>query len=439
MDNQEQINALIIQLTKQQQELSKKEKLIKDLETENIKLKKGVSIKSNTKIKGLYQVTRKSGKIKYGFTIYDENHKRRRYENFDTQSKAEKARRELLNLRDEKKLALSIKNAEITFDSLYKAYVTYAEANNFSMNTITSGEGLYRNYLQFFSDKKVVDITKQVVQNWAIEAKKIMPVYSYNNTLKKAKAIWNCALKNDITILPNPFNILSAINIKKERKNRENVRINMEQGALLIEVAKMLFNDYTAPIIACSFYAGMRQGEVLGLKWSDIDFEAKTIDIQRQIQRITKKNLLKILEENPNLSEEDILITDRLKTETSRSKIAVPTVLIKELKEYRASLINRGVLEDLCFTKYGKPLIAVDFIKQRFQRALKVAFGKRNFMKFHELRGSCATILHKKGVPTKVIQKLLRHGRASITEDIYIDIDNTSDFVKQELNRVFEN
>ena len=32
------------------------------------------------------------------------------------------------------------------------------------MNTITSGEGLYRNYLQFFSDKKVVDITKQVVQ-----------------------------------------------------------------------------------------------------------------------------------------------------------------------------------------------------------------------------------------------------------------------------------
>ena len=43
-------------------------------------------------------------------------------------------------------------------------------------------------------------------------------------------------------------------------------------------------------------------------------------------------------------------------------------------------------------------VIAVDFIKQRFQRTLKVAFGKRNFMKFHELRGSCATILHKKGV-----------------------------------------
>ena len=61
-------------------------------------------------------------------------------------------------------------------------------------------------------------------------------------------------------------------------------------------------------------------------------------------------------------------------------------------------------------------VIAVDFIKQRFQRTLKVAFGKRNFMKFHELRGSCATILHKKGVPTKVIQKLLRHGRASVKE-----------------------
>ena len=60
-----------------------------------------------------------------------------------------------------------------------------------------------------------------------------------------------------------------------------------------------------------------------------------------------------------------------------------------------------------------------------------------NYMTFHELRGSCATILHKEGVPTKVIQRLLRHSKAAITEDIYISIKNNSDYVKNELDRVF--
>ena len=58
-------------------------------------------------------------------------------------------------------------------------------------------------------------------------------------------------------------------------------------------------------------------------------------------------------------------------------------------------------------------------------------------MTFHELRGSCATILHKEGVPTKVIQRFLRHSKAAITEDIYISIKNNSDYVKNELDRVF--
>ncbi len=54
---------------------------------------------------------------------------------------------------------------------------------------------------------------------------------------------------------------------------------------------------------------------------------------------------------------------------------------------------------------------------------LKQVFGNEKYMDFHELRGSCATILYLAGVPVKIIQGILRHGKMAITEDVYIQID----------------
>ena len=439
MENNEINTALLIQLAKLQQELSEKENEIKALEMENANLRKGIAKREKTSLKGIYKVERKSGEIRYGFAIYDENRKKIKIERFKTQTEADRERRTLLKLRDERKLASYIANQNLTFEDLYNQYKTFSKANNFALNTTGPGEGLYRNYLQyFFADMKISEITKTVVQDWAVERKELPVFYpsAYNNALKKAKAIWNCAINNDVTTLQNPFNVLKPVDTTKEKEARE-VRIDREEGELLILAAKDLFNDYTAPMIACGIYAGIREGEVLGLKWSDIDFEESTINIQRQVQRITKKELNIILSENSNLTADDILITERLKTKASRAKIAVPKRLIKELKTYKQLLISEGRLYDLCFTKDGHPLNSDDLVDQRFEKVLQVVFDDPNYMTFHELRGSCATILHKEGVPTKVIQRLLRHSKAAITEDIYISIKNNSDYVKSELDRAF--
>lgn len=58
-------------------------------------------------------------------------------------------------------------------------------------------------------------------------------------------------------------------------------------------------------------------------------------------------------------------------------------------------------------------------------------------MTFHELRGSCATTMHKKGVPSKIIQGVLRHDKLSTTEDIYISIDKTSNEVSNQIEKAF--
>lgn len=439
VENNEINEALLIQLAKLQQELNAKESEIKALKKENGVLKKGVIKPEKTSLKGFTKYFLKTGEPKFKFYIYDEKGKKKKYSGFNTITEAAREKRNLLKLRDERKLASYIKNQKLTFDDLHNQYLTFCKANNFAPSTISAGKGLYENHLKdFFSDIKISEITKTFVQDWAVERKEL-PDFgpsAYNNALKKAKAIWNCAFQNDVITLPNPFNILKPVDITKEKEIRT-IRIDREDGELLILTAKDLFNDYTAPMIACGIYAGIREGEVLGLKWSDIDFKECTINIQRQVQRITKKELNKILSENPNLTADDILITERLKTKASRAKIGVPKRLIKELETYKQSLISDGRLYELCFTNDGHPLNSDILVDQRFEKVLQVVFDDPNYMTFHQLRGSCATILHKEGVPSKVIQKLLRHSKVSITEDNYIDLKSASNYAKSELDRVF--
>ena len=439
IENNEINNALLIQLAELQQKLRAKESEIKTLEQENADLKKGIIKPEKTSLKGITKYYLKSGELRFKFSIYNENGIKKKYSGFKTQTEAERERRTLLKLRDEQKLVSYIKNQKLTYDDLYNQYLTFCKANNYAPTTISAGIGLYENHLKyFFSEMKISEITKTSCQDWAVEIKEL-PNFgpsAYNNTLKKAKAIWNCALKNDVITLPNPFNVLKPIDITKEKETRT-VRIDREEGELLIIAAKNLFNDYTAPMIACGIYAGIREGEVLGLKWSDIDFKESTINIQRQVQRITKKELNKKLSENSNLTADDILITERLKTKASRAKIGVPKRLIKELEIYKQSLISDGRVYELCFTNDGHPLNSDILVDQRFEKVLQVVFDDPNYMTFHQLRGSCATILHKEGVPSKVIQRLLRHSKVSITEDNYIDLKSTSEYAKSELDRVF--
>lgn len=437
MEKQEHINALLNQLTKQQQEINSKEEEIKVLQQENQKLKQNIPKKEKIKNSSVYRVERKRLGPTYGFTIYDENLKKIRLEHFRTKSAAEAERRKMLELRDKRKLASYIETQHIFFKDLYRAYQTNASANNFALNTISAADSLYRNHLQFFADMKVHKITKLVAQQWAEEKRYNIGPSAYNNCLKLLKAIWNNAYRNDIITLSNPFNILETIDVKKEKIIRQKVLIETKECENLINTAKSMFNDYTGLVIACSFYAALREGEVLGLFWSDIDFKNNLITIQRQVQRITKKQLQELIEKNPHLTEYEIKLTFRLKTYSSKATIAVPQVLIDKLRNYKENLERLGQVHELCFTMDGTPLVARDFIKNRFHKVLNVVYGDKNYMIFHDLRTSCATLLHKKGVPTKVIQNLLRHGKASTTENIYIDIDSTSDYVKNLLNNSF--
>ncbi|TKH73217.1 tyrosine-type recombinase/integrase, partial [Bacillus cereus] len=150
---------------------------------------------------------------------------------------------------------------------------------------------------------------------------------------------------------------------------------------------------------------GMRLGEVLGLRWQDIDFEKHTVTINQT-------------------SGHDNKIKKTAKTNSSKRTIPVPNETIAALKKHKI-LINKEKL------RFGSAYLDQDLINcNEFGRIIKRAHFRKSFIrmthivgikeiKFHDLRHTHATLLLKQGVNPKIISERLGHTDISMTLSVY--------------------
>ena len=141
---------------------------------------------------------------------------------------------------------------------------------------------------------------------------------------------------------------------------------------------------------------GMRQGEILGLKWQDVDWEAGQIHVKRTF---TSNRFY-----NP-------------KSKTSKRKIDLAPQLIAQLKKWQ--LACPPTQKDLMFPgKDGKkPLDPSPMVKRHFIPCLKAAKLPR--IRFHDLRHTYASLLIDQGENPKYIQNQMGHSSINITFDTY--------------------
>lgn len=154
--------------------------------------------------------------------------------------------------------------------------------------------------------------------------------------------------------------------------------------------------------------AGLRRGEIVGLRWSDIDLERGLARILQTVQRRAGEGL----QWAPT------------KSHRSRRAVALPRLVVAALRQWMSMQLQEKALmgdqyvdEGLVLAGFnGKPLDP-DWVSKSFARAVKCA-GFRG-VRFHDLRHSHASLLMAGGVHPKVVQERLGHSQISITMDTY--------------------
>ena len=191
-----------------------------------------------------------------------------------------------------------------------------------------------------------------------------------------------------------------------------------EELAALFEATK---DDSMAVVIQLAAYYGLRRSEVLGIRWSAVDFERGTVSINHKVTETTVDGQHKLFTE------------DKLKTKSSfRTLPLIPAVrvLLEEQKEKQAQyrkLFRKSYCRDyedyVCTDEMGK-LFRPNYVTDHFNILLK-RHGLRH-IRFHDLRHSCASLLLSQGIPMKQIQDWLGHSTFATTADIYSHLDFNS-------------
>ncbi len=154
---------------------------------------------------------------------------------------------------------------------------------------------------------------------------------------------------------------------------------------------------------------GLRQGEILGLRWSDVDLDGGTLTVRHALARI-----------------EGRLVLVEPKSATSRRVVPLPAFVRDALVAHRDRQAQEPLplrpappdaFADLVFvTTHGTPLDGIT-ITRRFQHILAAA--RLPHQRFHDLRHACASLLLAQGVPARVVMETLGHSEISLTLNTY--------------------
>ena len=194
------------------------------------------------------------------------------------------------------------------------------------------------------------------------------------------------------------------------------VRIPVNKGReiepLAIEEVKRLLETYEGTYMSARLHiallAGLRQGEALGLRWQDIDFDSATLEVRNQIQKI-----------------DGHLQLTGLKTDRSKRFIALTGGSVESLKQHQQIIKNMRLAcgdfwqeNDLVFPHTDGTFHPAILDYNAWKRSLRLCGIKSR--RLHDARHTAATLMYAQGVGIEVISRALGHSSSAITSKLYV-------------------
>jgi integrase len=192
---------------------------------------------------------------------------------------------------------------------------------------------------------------------------------------------------------------------KPKAKHAEMKTLNLEQARTLLAAAQ---GERLEVLYYLAIHTGLRQGELLGLRWSDLDWQTGALQVQRQLQRVAGAGRSFV----------------EPKTAAGRRQVILGPAAVAKVREHRKRQAEgrlfvggRWQEQGLIFTT----MIGTPLEPQALDRGFKKLLTKAGLpdMRFHDLRHTAATLMLQQGVHPKVVQERLGHSKISMTLDTY--------------------
>jgi integrase len=246
------------------------------------------------------------------------------------------------------------------------------------LRSVRSVKARWQTLKDYFRNKKLRSITfgnlekfKATRLSIPTRSNKPRSITSVNRELEVLRTMLNIALREG-WMLKNPFSS-GVLLSKADEKKRERIISREEEDRLLIACTGR--RKHLRPIIVMALDTGMRRGEILSIKWSDIDFDNRTINIRAFITKTMK--------------ERTVAMTERV---------------YKELQ---------GLYEQVATGEDSLVFGITDTIKKSFDSARKAA--ALTDLRFHDLRHCCASRLVQAGIPLAEVARILGHSQISMS------------------------
>jgi integrase len=195
---------------------------------------------------------------------------------------------------------------------------------------------------------------------------------------------------------------------------KEMLILTQEQARRFMAVAK---GKRLFALFALALASGMRQGEILGLRWQDVDFDRGVVKVNRSLAQVKGEFVLK-----------------EPKSKQSRRAVKLPGFALGALRDHRAAMLKEGnVAAPVFCTRTGQYLAKSNLIRQVFKplirQANERAIGEAEEsgaepsllpdVRFHDLRHTHASLLLASGESIKAVSQRLGHSAVELTLRVY--------------------
>lgn len=267
----------------------------------------------------------------------------------------------------------------------------------------------------------------------------------YPSMPRVAKPILNKAIEFAISKKLMMVNPCENVVLPGKKKTKYNALVVKEEKTLTLEQVKtLLVASKKSKIhmqLVFALLMGLRRSEINGLKYSDVDYERHVLRIDRQLGEDLHADKTKIPVNSKTKQEVP------LKSKSSYRELSIPDYVFQEIleerKKYERNRSRRQhgkwVFQDLdfiCCSSYGRPR-SKSYHFPYYKQLLKELVLPD--IRFHDLRGTYATLLIKNNINEKAVADVMGHANSIITVDVYTDkkvivegwLDNIQSFIDE--------